>query len=273
MRNTKNHRKLFSLTVFLLSGFVLLRATNADPFSSPSLSRPGLSSPDSSLALSENMSIWTNYTENTSDAGMGQNHGSADRIARIAKAYLDYTFLSRRSTNLDWNLQGRVGVVSKSADGPNAPLSPPGQFRVLDTGLYDPIDSYAHGVSGYGTDSSFLASLEWRLNAPGFADRPAFRNLTWGDVLQVSFFADYGKTLSRASMPIDAMWIEPCERQLSGAGFGTGLSFSLPGRLTANLKAAYPAYSWDPNGGTGMNGTLDRDGSGAEYWFDFSYDF
>nr|VFK60105.1 MAG: hypothetical protein BECKTUN1418D_GA0071000_11165 [Candidatus Kentron sp. TUN] len=258
--------------IFVVTGFLLLSAnvTNAAP--SYFTHWPDLSLPDSSLQLSENLSMETSYVENTRDNGMGQKYEGKNDISKIAKAYLDYTFFSRRSGNLHQNLLGRIGItnktiatdyrtISKFQGGviSDSPLSPLERFRI------DGLNTWTHNASEYQENSSFLASLEWRLNAPGFADKLAFDNLTWGDVLQVSFFADYGKAFLNPTASINVE-----KREL--AGIGTGLRLLLPGRLTANFQAAYPLHSWE-TGQITANGEEDPGLNRTQYWFDFSYNF
>lgn len=263
----------------LLLGSVSLGTgtVNADGLSAwPDTSPPGLPV-QLPARLSDDPSMGTNHTGGGFDIGMEQGYGGAGGISRIAKAYLNYTFLNRHTGSFGHNLQGRVGIANQSAHRLDSPLWPSNHFRV---GLDDPINGHADDISDYRIDNGFLASLEWRLDAPGFADRLAFDDLTWGEVLQISFFADYGKAFSTSSASpggaggtsVDAMSMDVSKRGLSGAGVGTGLRFSLPGRLTANLKAAYSLHSWEPTGLT-TNGGPDPDENRARYWFDFSYNF
>ena len=50
----------------------------------------------------------------------------------------------------------------------------------------------AYPVAEALADKGGTATGELILGAPGFADKPAFGNRTWGQVLQISFFFDYG---------------------------------------------------------------------------------
>ncbi|MBT8420327.1 MAG: hypothetical protein KJO08_05625 [Gammaproteobacteria bacterium] len=275
MRNTSYCRKV-SLMGYLLLVSLTAGVASADDSSTTvgsHLSLPGVSShplADLSMDLSKNLSIGTSYAEGASfDVDMWQGHSGASGISRVAKAYLDYTFFSRRTGNLSQNLQGRVGVVNKSglSAWPEAPFygDHTGQSNIGRLGS-------VRDISGYRADNGFMASLEWRLDAPGFANTPAFNDLTWGEVLQVSFFADYGKAFSNGTVPVDAVSAHGSRRGLSSVGIGTGLRFSLPGRLTANLKAAYAMDGREPND-VGVDIDADPDSSRAQYWFDFSYNF
>nr|VFJ87029.1 MAG: hypothetical protein BECKLFY1418A_GA0070994_100120 [Candidatus Kentron sp. LFY] len=224
------------------------------------------SSSNPSFHLSENLSVGADYTENTLATGAEQKHAG---ISRIAKAYLDYTFFSRRTGNLRHGFQGRLGITNETTSYRDtmelrspviegASLSPSGHFGTsgADAGAYGNFESQE--------DSSLMASLEWRLNAPGFADKPAFDNLNWGDILQVSFFADYGKAFSHPAISMDGSGRE--------LGVGTGLRFLLPGRFTANFQASYPIDSWESDSLV-TNGEGNLDSNGTRFWLDFSYNF
>ena len=67
-----------------------------------------------------------------------------------------------------------------------------------------PASVRAYPVSELLADSAMFASLEYTLDAPGFSDQPAgFRGLTWGEVLRVSFFADYAHGRVNKATPGD----------------------------------------------------------------------
>jgi hemolysin activation/secretion protein len=92
----------------------------------------------------------------------------------------------------------------------------------------------AYSVSEVLAEKGGVASLELILGAPGFAKRPAFSGLTWGQVLQVSLFGDYAN--GRLNKPLLASQNESFE--LSGAGIA--LQFSVPGRVFARVDVATP---------------------------------
>jgi len=243
---------------FVATGLLLLSAsvTAAPPPSSATFTyRPDSSLSDYPLRLSENLSLGTSHTGNALSAGAERSVGGRNDISRIAKAYLDYTFFNRQTGNLRQNFQGRLGITNKTTTADyrvmpqfssgviqDSPLPSLERFRFQTNAL----NIGGNNAAEYQENSSFQASLEWRLKAPGFADKSAFDNLTWGDILQVSFFADYGKEFSHSATSIDTP-----KREL--AGIGTGLRFSLPGRFTANLQAAYSLNDWERDR-IGMNG-------------------
>ncbi len=94
------------------------------------------------------------------------------------------------------------------------------------------------------TDSGGFLSLELILNAPGFSDRPAFGNRTWGEVFQVSVYADYAG--GRNSDP-DAASGEFKTDDISGVGIG--LQFNMPGKFLGRLDVATPLSDRDAANG------------------------
>ncbi len=87
-----------------------------------------------------------------------------------------------------------------------------------------PFSVRAYPQSEFLVDKGVFASLEWVLNAPGFADAIAFENKTWGQVLQVSLFVDHGTG-----------WIDESalEDQVELTGAGMGLQMFLPANLVS----------------------------------------
>ena len=131
--------------------------------------------------------------------------------------------------------------------------------------LGGPASVRAFNISEYLGDRGFFASLEWGVAAPGFADKPAFKNLTWGEVLRVSFFADYGKAYLNSPTASDIP-------NLALAGYGAGIQVSMPGQFTARLQAAHPFGRKVP-GRITTTGTGDPKARRNQYWFDFTYNF
>jgi hemolysin activation/secretion protein len=91
-------------------------------------------------------------------------------------------------------------------------------------------------------DTGGFASLEWIINAPGFAARPAFGGRTWGQILQVSLFVDYatGKLNEVQAGEDDSV-------NLSGAGIGVQLN--IPNRFFTRVDVAKPIGSLKPSNG------------------------
>jgi hemolysin activation/secretion protein len=105
-------------------------------------------------------------------------------------------------------------------------------------------------------DQGYFTSAELIFNAPGFANRPAFSNRTWGELLQVSLFCDNaGGELK------DPLSNEEESGYLSGAG--VGVHFTMPGVFSADLSIAVPI-------GARHNADSDRD---YYTYFAISYQF
>ena len=104
-------------------------------------------------------------------------------------------------------------------------------------------------------DRGYFLSAEWIARAPGFADKPAFRNLLWGQVFQVSVFADYGRGWLNDPPQDDAGGVE-----LGGAGFA--LRFEEPGRWLGRVQVAWPLTSHEPEN--------ERE---PQLWLDLNYRF
>jgi len=92
----------------------------------------------------------------------------------------------------------------------------------------------AYSVSEVLAERGGVASLELILGAPGIAKRPAFGSYTWGQLLQLSVFADYAKG-----------WLNPPllsgqERSVELSGAGAALQFAVPGHVFARFEVASP---------------------------------
>ncbi len=113
----------------------------------------------------------------------------------------------------------------------------------------------AYTVAEALADTGASATLEWIINAPGFSDKSAFGGKSWGEIFQVSLYADYayGKTNKpRVSE----------EETVDYSGVGLGLQLNIPGSLYARVDVASPIGSRDA-----IN---DRD---PQYYFRMSYTF
>ncbi|WP_159931113.1 ShlB/FhaC/HecB family hemolysin secretion/activation protein [Oceanicoccus sp. KOV_DT_Chl] len=96
----------------------------------------------------------------------------------------------------------------------------------------------AYPVSEYIRDSAVFTSIEWIINAPGFANTPAFGGRNWGEILKVSLFADYANgDLNNAPSVIED------EIEISGAGISVDLR--LADSFFARLDVATPLSSRD----------------------------
>lgn len=158
----------------------------------------------------------------SNDIGTSRVGGSGEKAAiDFTKVNGDYSRLQKLWT--DASLLFRLkGQASDSA------LVSVEQFPL---GGPDTVRAYRQAL--YMMDQGYFTSAELILNAPGFADRPAFSNRTWGEILQVSVFYDAAAGWLKDPLPNDTE-----SGYLSGVGLG--VHFGLPGSLSANMSVAKP---------------------------------
>ncbi|MGA7801931.1 MAG: ShlB/FhaC/HecB family hemolysin secretion/activation protein, partial [Gammaproteobacteria bacterium] len=121
--------------------------------------------------------------------------------------------------------------------------------------LGGPTSVRAYPVAEFLRDKAAFASLQWNVNAPGFADKPAFDNRTWGQLLQFSAFFDYGVGAINDPLPGEV-------NRVTLKGAGVGCQFVIPGKLLATLDVA-----------TRIGGRAPSNGRTPQYWFNMSYQF
>jgi hemolysin activation/secretion protein len=118
-----------------------------------------------------------------------------------------------------------------------------------------PANIRAYPVAEYLVDTGAAGTLEWIIDAPGFADRPV-GNRTWGDVFQLSFFYDYAGGERNDPLPGEIHNIN-----LHGAGLG--LQFSASQNFYLRFDAATP-LSGDPSPSNGKD---------PQFYMSFNYTF
>ena len=92
-------------------------------------------------------------------------------------------------------------------------------------------------------DNGYAMTAELRAAAPGFSDVPAFLGKTWGDILQLSAFVDYGGTWLRTPLPGERR-----SQQLTGVG--AGLTLSVSDNFFASVEYARPVGPRSSDGRT-----------------------
>ena len=110
-------------------------------------------------------------------------------------------------------------------------------------------------------DRAYFFSFEYIFNAPFIADKPAFKNRTWGELLQFSVFYDFAA--GQQNDPLDTA----TDRNTSGSwvtfkSVGMGLRFNLPGQIDSRLMYA-----------TELGSEIPADGRFGHIWGDFTYSF
>ena len=105
-------------------------------------------------------------------------------------------------------------------------------------------------------DKAAFLSLEWLINAPFIADKVAFENRTWGELLQFSMFYDFAVGTVNDPLPTDDDGYENIK------GAGVGLNFNMPGTISTRLM-----WAWEIGG--------DKVGNerSTQFWGDFTYFF
>ena len=113
----------------------------------------------------------------------------------------------------------------------------------------------AYPIAQRLVDSGGSATLEWVINAPGFADKPSIGNRTWGEIFQVSLYADYA--YGEVNNPLESQ-----EPTVDFSGYGLGLQFNVQGKFYARFDVATPIGS-----------RIAINGRDPQYFFRMSYTF
>ncbi len=123
-----------------------------------------------------------------------------------------------------------------------------------------PANVRAFPVAEFLVDSGGSATLEWIIDAPGFADKPIYfssEGRVWGDVFQLSFYYDYaGGEIN------DPLRFQEEDRRVSFRGTGVGLQFGVAEKFFLRIDAAKAQ-------GT-RTASNERD---PQYYLSFSYTF
>ncbi|NKC14918.1 MAG: hypothetical protein GKR94_22855 [Gammaproteobacteria bacterium] len=112
----------------------------------------------------------------------------------------------------------------------------------------------AYPASEFLRDTAVFTSLEWFWRAPGFAQEEAWNGRKWGDILSVSFFADYAAGTLNQPTAGDVQNID-----VSGYGAAAHITLS---HLRARLQVAHP-----------LSGAPPSDARATHWWFDVRYEF
>jgi hemolysin activation/secretion protein len=133
-----------------------------------------------------------------------------------------------------------------------------------------PLEAYSVGgpenVRGFPDaqglfDRAYFFSFEYIFNAPFFSEKPAFKNRTWGELLQFSVFYDFATAQQNDALDTAT------NRNTSGSwmtfkSVGMGLRFNLPGEIDSRLMYATELGPDRPN-----------DGRYGHIWGDLTYSF
>ncbi len=164
-----------------------------------------------------------------------------DATGRFDKVIFNLSRLQRltKGSSLLFNVRGQyssdplLSLEQVSLTGPNAVRA----FRVTERAGTGDFQNSESGLA----DSGAVATLEWIFSFPGLSDRPAFGNRTWGQVLQLSLFADYGhgelNDIESASI----------DKEFDVGGWGGSIQFNVPDRVFLRVDVAKPFTNDNPD--------------------------
>ncbi len=145
-------------------------------------------------------------------------------------------FATSDFAKLNWNV-ARLQLIDKYQ---NVLLRFSGQYSsdllvpVEQAGLGGPNNVRAFEPSAVLRDSSLFLSVDWNFNAPFFYDVKAFDGWKWGEILQLSVFADYAKGEVNDPLISDV-------EDITMSGYGVAAQLLLPGKMQLRLDVAKPA--------------------------------
>lgn len=155
---------------------------------------------------------------------------------------------------LTWSI-ARLQLISKYQ---NVLFKTTGQYTpdllppVEQFGMGGPNNVRAFSTSEYLRDSAATLSVDWNFNAPGFYDKQAFDGWKWGEILQMTLFADFATGIINEPVLTD-------DTPLNIGGVGIATQLLLPGKLTLRLDIS-----------SGVSTTKSQDGS-TQFYLTFSY--
>jgi hemolysin activation/secretion protein len=198
--------------------------------------------------------------------GLGDQFGGNSRETALGQAVGPRRIggSGKVAANEFWKIDATLTRFQKITDGVTMLARVEGQFTnslLTSTNQFaigGPANVRAYNVSEFLVDRALFASMEWSIDAPFFADAQFREGLTWGQVLKVSFFADYawGQLNDPVATDIETINV---------GGVGAGISFNLPGQALGRLQWARPI------GGRVPGDPGDRDSS--KWWLDLTYQF
>lgn len=112
----------------------------------------------------------------------------------------------------------------------------------------------AYASAEFLRDKAVVASLEWIVRAPGFADWPAFAGKRWGDIVQAVLFVDYAKGWLNDPLASDRE-----EVSLDGVGMG--------------LRARYRSFSARFEFAKALGDEAVSNDRDPQYYFELNYGF
>lgn len=135
-------------------------------------------------------------------------------------------------------------------------------FPVEQAGLGGPNNVRAFEPSVVLRDSSVFLSMDWNFNAPFFYEAKAFDGWKWGEILQLSVFADYARGVVNEPTLSDV-------ETINISGYGVAAQLLLPGKMQLRLDIAKPVNSLEISGPAALSGAkVEED---VQFYLTFSY--
>ena len=140
----------------------------------------------------------------------------------------NFTILEARYTRVQAVAETQTVTLRLQGQSTDTAISPLEQFA-----LAGPDKVRAYPVGQILTDVGQFASLQYQVQAPGFARKPGPFSRQWGDLLQLALFADYAHGASAEDGNDDS--------EISG--WGAGIQFGIAGSFQFLLEGATPLSS------------------------------
>ena len=159
---------------------------------------------------------------------LGGLHGSNDSHASVFGAGGTFTKLVGEASRAQQITTYTSVFVKAGGQWASTSLVSPEQYIVGGPGTVR-----GYPVAQFSGDRGYALTGEFRWNAPGFGDKPAFLGKKWGDILQFYLFIDHG----------GANLISPLEGQTRSqtiTGTGIGVQIAIPDNFLLKLEYAKP---------------------------------
>jgi hemolysin activation/secretion protein len=159
---------------------------------------------------------------------LGGLHGSNDSHASVFGAGGTFTKLTGEVSRAQ-QITTYTSVFAKAGgQWASTSLVSPEQYIVGGQGTVR-----GYPVAQFSGDRGYALTGEFRWNAPGFGDKPAFLGKKWGDILQCYLFIDHG----------GANLLNPAEGQTRSqtiTGTGIGAQIAIPDNFLLKVEYAKP---------------------------------
>lgn len=165
---------------------------------------------------------------------LDENSTSASRTSGESNiAISDFTKFTWTAARLQLINQFQ-NILFKTAGQYTDDILPP----VEQYGMGGPNNVRAYTTSEYLRDNAFYVAVDWNFNAPGFYSTQAFDGWKWGEILQLSVFADFANGSINEPQRTDI-------ETLNIAGVGVAAQLLMPGKFTLRFDVSAPILKDD----------------------------